>query len=102
MTHRKDIKTKGGSLCWDVSKFDNQAPVALFGCHGSQGNQLWKYDEDKLWLVHGTNPRCLDCNIRKKKKTLFVTECDESLKTQKWLLGNVNEKAIAKWQKDGL
>ena len=31
-------------MCWDVSSYEAQAPVLLWGCHGSQGNQLWRYD----------------------------------------------------------
>jgi len=32
------------TMCWDVSSSENQAPVLLWGCHGSGGNQLWRYD----------------------------------------------------------
>lgn len=55
--------------------------------------------KEKQWFVHGTNPRCLDCDPGRKK--LFVTKCDESSKTQKWRFENVNLTMILNWENVG-
>lgn len=99
LTWHKDIRPKGRSMCWDVSLPDKKAPVTLFGCHGMQGNQLWRYKPDKQWLVHGSNSRCLDCDPGKRK--LYVTKCDEKLETQRWKFEVVDLKALANWDKVG-
>jgi len=43
LSWQRDIRIKYAEQCWDVSE-SGKAPVTLFGCHGMQGNQLWKYD----------------------------------------------------------
>ena len=63
LTWRKDIRpSKRQKVCWDVSAGGNQAPVLLYDCHGQGGNQGWRYDVEKQWIIHGGNPRCLDAN----------------------------------------
>lgn len=44
LTWHKDIRVKGKMMCWDVSNAGDKAEVTLYPCHGSQGNQFWKYD----------------------------------------------------------
>ena len=44
LSWQRDIRIKFGDQCWDVSEGGNKVGVNLFGCHGLQGNQLWKYD----------------------------------------------------------
>ena len=36
------------------------------------GNQAWRYDVERTWLVHGGNPRCLD--MEPGSGRLFVTK----------------------------
>lgn len=101
------------SLCWDVADPGNKAAVTLFSCHGQGGNQLWKFNkvsiysevkkhhvssllkalekcfnilsilQDKQWLMHGGNPRCLDCDPSTRQ--LYVAECDPDSETQRWI-----------------
>lgn len=99
LTWHKDIRPSGRTLCWDVSDPSEKADIVLYPCHGSKGNQYWKYDVDKQWLVHGGNPRCLDCDPGTKR--LYVTSCDNSSKTQKWRFENLNLKMIAEWDSVG-
>lgn len=113
----QDIRpSKRKKVCWDVSSYESQAPVLLFDCHGQGGNQAWRrvlfsvpsklilnilsykyyrYDKKRKWLIHGGNPRCLDCNLETKE--LFVTKCDKSSKTQRWKIEKINEKQLANW-----
>ncbi|ROT71654.1 hypothetical protein C7M84_010013 [Penaeus vannamei] len=99
LTWHKDIRPGKRSVCWDVSSGDAQAPVLLYNCHGMGGNQMWKYDPDKKWLVHGGNPRCLDCNPGNKE--LFVAMCDPSRDTQKWSFEKYDAQRLAKWDQAG-
>ena len=100
MTWHKDIRPEGRTQCLDVSGGDVKAPVTLYPCHGKQGNQLWRYDVEKQWLIHGNNsPRCLDSDPG--RKNVFVTTCDAASSTQKWRVEKVNMKAIYDWYKIG-
>lgn len=99
LTWHKDIRPKGRTMCWDVSNPHDKAELTLYSCHGMGGNQYWKYDVEHQWLVHGGNPRCLDCDPG--KKSLFVTKCDDSSVTQKWRFENVDLKAITNWDSIG-
>lgn len=55
--------------------------------------------KEKQWLIHGGNPRCLDCDPGAKR--LYVSSCEESSKTQKWRFENINLKMIADWDNIG-
>ncbi|XP_022920151.1 putative polypeptide N-acetylgalactosaminyltransferase 10 [Onthophagus taurus] len=99
LTWHKDIRMKGKTLCWDVSDPNDKAQIVLYPCHGGKGNQYWRYDVDKQWLVHGGNPRCLDCDPGTKK--IYVTKCDTGSKTQRWRFENVDLKLMEKWEDIG-
>ncbi|XP_012279003.1 N-acetylgalactosaminyltransferase 6 isoform X2 [Orussus abietinus] len=99
LTWHKDIRPKSRTDCLDVSRGDPKAPVTLYPCHGKQGNQLWRYDVSKQWLIHGYTPRCLDADPASRK--VFVTACDPSSTTQKWRIEVVNMKAINNWDNVG-
>ncbi|GJQ83951.1 hypothetical protein Trydic_g8689 [Trypoxylus dichotomus] len=99
LTWHKDIRPKGRTMCWDVSDYGERAKVALYPCHGAKGNQYWRYDSDKQWLVHGGNPRCLDCDPG--KKALFVSKCDPNSKTQRWRFEHVDLKLLSNWESIG-
>lgn len=101
MTWRKDIRPKGRTDCLDVSRGDAKSPVTLYRCHGQHGNQLWRYDIEKQWLVHGgTDKRCLDTDPA--SKMVFVTSCDQYSTTQKWRIEQVNMKAMNNWENVGV
>ncbi|XP_054263275.1 N-acetylgalactosaminyltransferase 6-like [Macrosteles quadrilineatus] len=97
LTWRKDVRTKSRNMCWDVSAPGDKAPVLLYNCHGDQGNQMWRYDVNKKWLVHGGNLRCLDTDLH----NIFVSTCDPSSETQHWHITNVNYTALANWDNPG-
>ncbi|XP_015113732.1 N-acetylgalactosaminyltransferase 6 isoform X2 [Diachasma alloeum] len=92
LTWHKDVRPKGRTECLDVSSGDSKAPVTLYPCHGKQGNQLWRYDIEKQWLMHGYSQRCLEADPGGKR--VFVTACDPTSSTQKWRIQDVNMKAI--------
>jgi len=97
LTWRKDIRPqKRQKVCWDVSSYEAHSPVIMYDCHGQGGNQFWKYDQKNGWLVHGGNPRCLDCNPGTKE--LFVSKCDKNSPTQKWEVENINQEQLALWE----
>lgn len=52
--------------------------------------------QDKKWLVHGGNPRCLDADLT--RRTIFVTTCDSLSETQRWTVSNLDFKALANWE----
>ncbi|XP_076760469.1 N-acetylgalactosaminyltransferase 6 isoform X2 [Xylocopa sonorina] len=99
LTWHKDIRPKDRTECLDVSRGGTKAPVSLYPCHGGQGNQLWRYNVEKQWLMHGYSSRCLDTDPASKK--VFVTNCDLSSPTQKWRIEKVNMKAINNWDNVG-
>jgi len=97
LTWRKDLRpSKRQKVCWDVSSSEAEAPVLLYNCHGQGGNQAWRYDVDNQWLVHGGNPRCLDCNPGTKE--LFVAKCNRQSPTQRWKIENVDLLQLKKWE----
>ncbi|KRT83491.1 hypothetical protein AMK59_4788 [Oryctes borbonicus] len=99
LTWHKDMRPKGRTMCWDISDYSDRAKVTLYPCHGAKGNQYWRYDSDKQWLIHGGNPRCLDCNPGEKR--LYVTKCDPNSKTQKWRFEHVDLKLLSNWENIG-
>jgi hypothetical protein len=40
----KDLRPLKRTVCFDASQSMPKAPVILFGCHGMQGNQRFKYN----------------------------------------------------------
>lgn len=100
LTWHKDIRPGKRTMCWDVSSSDSRAPVLLWGCHGGQGNQLWRYDPVSEHLIHGGNPRCLDHDPERKE--LFVARCDGSSPTQRWTFQHFNETALSNWDRLGV
>ncbi|XP_011505951.1 PREDICTED: N-acetylgalactosaminyltransferase 6 [Ceratosolen solmsi marchali] len=96
LTWHKDVRPYKRTECLDVSKGDEKSPVTLYPCHGKQGNQLWRYNVEKQWLIHGHGYRCLDTDPAQKK--IFVTNCDDASSTQKWRIEHVNMKAMNHWE----
>ncbi|CAG0878876.1 unnamed protein product [Darwinula stevensoni] len=100
LTWHKDIRPKSRTFCLDVSTHDSRAPILMYPCHGHGGNQLWQYDGENKWLIHGGNPRCLDHNPSNQE--LFVAACDKGSLTQRWKVEHVNFDVIEKYWKDPL
>lgn len=100
LTWHKDIRPDGRDLCLDVSRGEIESPISLYPCHGGMGNQLWRYNVEKKWLIHGSNnPRCLDADVERKK--VFVAKCDSSSLTQIWKIEKINIKSMNNWEKIG-
>lgn len=98
LTHQRDIRIKHTETCWDVSESGN-APITMFGCHGMQGNQLWKYDHKLNRIMHVNTHRCLELNVDEKK--LFVSRCVRSNQNQRWKFGYENTTALENWERSG-
>ncbi|KAL7049519.1 hypothetical protein ACKWTF_003737 [Chironomus riparius] len=98
LSWQRDIRIRHGEQCWDVSESGN-SPVVLFGCHGMQGNQLFRYHLDTKMIQHVISNRCLDANVAKKE--VFVSTCDNDNSNQKWMFGSVNETALNNWITSG-
>lgn len=124
MSWQRDIRIKFGDQCWDVSEGGSKAEISLFGCHGLQGNQLWKYDRVSLikesfktvvinynfqfsfFVIQNNNhiilensKRCLDVDFDEKK--VFVSKCDVNRINQKWNFGYANATALDNWRLSG-
>lgn len=96
LTWRKDVRPQSRqSVCWDVSNYGARAPVQLYDCHGQGGNQLWRYDVKRRWLVQGGNARCLDMDPASLE--LFLSTCDKASPTQQWDIEHINQDQLAKW-----
>lgn len=100
LTWHKDIRPRKRTVCWDVPSHEARSPVLLWGCHGSKGNQLWRYDPVKQQLIHGGNPRCLDSDSDRKE--LFVAACDVESVTQRWKFEHYNQTALLRWNQAGI
>lgn len=95
LTWHKDVRPKKRTVCFDVSSSEEKAPVFLWGCHGQQGNQLWRYAWEKKLLIAGHNNRCLDCDPEQKE--IFVSDCEENKKTQQWEFEFINKTLLSNW-----
>lgn len=100
LSWHKDIRSKHGSAqCWDVSSGAKNAPILIYGCHGSQGNQLWYYDTENKWLIQGRNKRCLDFDSDTKQ--VFVNDCVLGNANMQWEWGFVNSTAMMNYKNIG-
>ena len=98
LSWQRDIRMKYGDMCWDVSEAGD-APILMFGCHGMQGNQLWKYDHRLQHVIHMHSNRCLEGNF--EEKTVQVTKCLRSNQNQKWKFAITNTTALDDWENSG-
>ncbi|XP_038113226.1 N-acetylgalactosaminyltransferase 6 [Culex quinquefasciatus] len=97
LTYYRDIRAASVEKCLDASSDD--AEVILFNCHESQGNQLWRYDQETQMIMHGKPSRdqCLDL-VGKK---VVVSKCDNRKKSQRWDWGYVNRENLDNWEEYG-
>lgn len=98
LSWQRDIRIKYGTDCWDVSE-GGKAPIVMFGCHGMQGNQLFRYFTDTKHIQHVITNRCLDANFEQKQ--IFVGTCNNNSPNQKWNFGYINETALHDWEHSG-
>lgn len=98
LSWQRDIRIRHAEQCWDVSDSGN-APILLFGCHGMQGNQLFRYHPTTKLVQHVISNRCLDADFEKKE--VFVSVCDEHKINQQWTFGSLNETALINWEHSG-
>lgn len=56
--------------------------------------------QEKKHLIHGGNPRCLDCDPARKE--LFVASCNDDSETQRWIFEKFNETALLRWNSAGI
>lgn len=98
LSWHKDIRPMKRNLCFDVPTSSERAPVVLWNCHGMKGNQLWKYDPVKKWLMAGSNKKCMDCDPGRKE--IFVANCDIKRSEQQWAFQFVNESRLAEFDND--
>lgn len=100
LSWHKDIRIRRRTVCWDLPTSEPNAKVILYDCHGQQGNQYWKYDLEKQWIVHGHNNKCLDCDPQ--ARSLFVNNCNPNNENMKWEFGYVNVTALNQFDKVGV
>lgn len=93
LSWHKDLRLKMKADCLDVSESYRNAPVVLYECHLQGGNQLWQYDVENKWLVHGSGKSCLEADLKNHK--VYVNRCDPANLKMKWSFGHVNRTALA-------
>lgn len=99
LSWQRDIRQKNTEQCWDISE-GGKVKITLFGCHGMQGNQLFRYLPITKQIQHVITNRCLDVDLDKKE--VFVSPCSDSERNQKWTFGFVNSTAVNDWVNSGL
>ncbi|XP_053574676.1 polypeptide N-acetylgalactosaminyltransferase 10 [Bombina bombina] len=82
-------------VCFDA--ISHTSPVTLYDCHGTKGNQLWKYRKDKT-IYHPTSNSCMDCH--ESERRIFMNICDPSSPTQKWTFENTNSTVLQAFNKN--
>ncbi|KAL3103364.1 hypothetical protein niasHS_002550 [Heterodera schachtii] len=92
-----DIRPKGRTMCFDVSKSLPRTPVVLFACHGMGGNQHFKYRPKSKQLFHKVSNLCMDCDTTGGE--VFMNPCNFEKGTQKWEWTKVDEKVLEEWEK---
>ncbi|CAM1309505.1 GALNT10 (predicted) [Pycnogonum litorale] len=97
LSWHKDIRPQGRSVCFDVSTSYDRSPILLYTCHGSQGNQLWRYNPETRQLYHRVSNSCLDCDVARKE--LYMSQCNSLSTSQKWQIEKVNATALQFWDK---
>ncbi|XP_061706453.1 N-acetylgalactosaminyltransferase 6-like [Cydia pomonella] len=90
----KDIKVKTRRICWDLPESSPHSPVRLYDCHLGGGNQEWRYDP-KSQQIRKSAAVCLDSSATDQQ--LFVSSCDASLDSQRFLLDHVDQDALSRW-----
>uniref|UniRef100_A0A1L8E1A6 Polypeptide N-acetylgalactosaminyltransferase n=1 Tax=Nyssomyia neivai TaxID=330878 RepID=A0A1L8E1A6_9DIPT len=98
LSWRQDLRQKHEDLCWDVSSSERNAPILLWHCHTQGGNQYFRYDPEKQWILQGVYERCVEGDPIEKK--IFVNQCDEENLNMKWQWGFVNSTAMALWDEE--
>ncbi|XP_055371901.1 N-acetylgalactosaminyltransferase 6-like [Condylostylus longicornis] len=98
LSWHKDLRLRHRTTCLDVSQGSKNSPVVLYDCHGQRGNQLWYYDVESKWLLHGGNKRCLEAAPKVMK--VYVNNCNELNLNMKWNIGYVNLTALKNYDKD--
>uniref|UniRef100_A0A1I8P8R1 Polypeptide N-acetylgalactosaminyltransferase n=2 Tax=Stomoxys calcitrans TaxID=35570 RepID=A0A1I8P8R1_STOCA len=90
---RRDLQHHGN--CLEVQAWGSHAPIWLWPCHNSGGNQWWYYDRTTQMLIQGEKEytqRCLE--VDSKTREIFVNYCDLTRIQQKWKFGYINETAM--------
>uniref|UniRef100_A0A914HXX4 Polypeptide N-acetylgalactosaminyltransferase n=1 Tax=Globodera rostochiensis TaxID=31243 RepID=A0A914HXX4_GLORO len=93
----EDIRPKGRTMCFDVSKSLLKTPVVLFACHGMGGNQHFKYRPKSKQLYHKVSNQCMDCDPSTGE--VFMNPCNFEKSTQKWEWAKVDENVMEGWEK---
>ena len=96
----KNGEIRRDDACLDFSKDD----VMLYGCHGSRGNQEWRWEpvdgeeEDGKegatgQLRHRTSGQCLGVSAGRDR--LLMAACRPAAPEQTWRFSNFNRTAAA-------
>ncbi|CAD5219246.1 unnamed protein product [Bursaphelenchus okinawaensis] len=95
MAFQLDIKVKNDkNLCFDVSQYTERAPVLLFGCHGTKGNQMFRYLITSRQIYHPLANMCLDADPRTDQ--VFMSKCVKTKRTQQWRWSYLDKELMEK------
>ncbi|KAK0075594.1 hypothetical protein PV325_006665 [Microctonus aethiopoides] len=85
--------SKTGEIRRDESCLDySGTDVILYPCHGSKGNQQWKYNLQTRQIKHGSSEKCLA--ITESKQRLLMEECSQSVARQRWSFENYDSSKL--------
>lgn len=80
--------SKNGEIRRDEACLDYSGQsVILYPCHGSKGNQYWRYDVEAGHIIHGVSDKCLTITEGKHPK-LTMENCKSDMQRQIWSLEN--------------
>lgn len=96
-----DVRPAGKerNLCFDVSTSTDPSPVALFGCHGMKGNQMFRYRLGTRQLFHPVSELCLDAPAD-ARGPVFMSRCSADKPTQRWHWQHLNETLMEERNKE--
>ncbi|XP_034033763.1 polypeptide N-acetylgalactosaminyltransferase 10-like [Thalassophryne amazonica] len=82
-------------VCFDA--VSNNSPLTLYDCHGTKGNQLWRYRKDKS-LYHPISNSCIDSNPNERR--VFMNTCNPHSPSQQWLFERTNTTVLGHFNRD--
>lgn len=97
LRYYRDISDADMESCFDSFGEGTKRELKTFSCHHGQGNQYFRYNLKTKQIIHGPtrNNHCVEVDIG--TQSVYVTNCNQNKKEQKWIWGFVNETNLNKW-----
>lgn len=80
-----EIKSSFNGMCVDTMEQPLGSDVELYGCHGQEGNQAWRYQELTHVIENKDKSLCLRAVSGDDGSPVKTSACDETDPQQKWI-----------------